>query len=45
MKFEVILNNWGNYKKGDVLNMHKSTGEACSKALKPYKDSKRNKTK
>lgn len=40
MKFEVILPKWGNYKKGDVLDMHPSTGKACSSAVKPYKEKK-----
>ena len=36
-KFEVTVNKWGNYKKGDVLDMHQSTGKACFKFVKPYK--------
>lgn len=37
MKFEVIIDKWGNYKKGDVLEMHPSTGKACNIAVKPFK--------
>jgi len=29
MKFEVTAKEWGNYKKGDVIEMHPTTGEAC----------------
>lgn len=40
MKFEVIVSKWGNYKKGDILDMHPSTGKACEKVVKPYKERK-----
>ena len=36
MKFEVTVDKWGNYKKGDVIEMHPSTGKACSKVVKPH---------
>lgn len=45
MKFEVILDKWGNYKKGDVLEMHPSTGNACKKAVKPFKEKSKRNTK
>lgn len=31
---------FGTYKKGDVLKMHPSTGEACSKFVEQFKKSK-----
>ncbi len=41
MKFEVTAIKWGNYKKGDVLDMHPTTGNACSKFVTPFiKDKK-----
>lgn len=41
-EFVVITEKFGNYKKGDVLLMHPSTGKACYKFVKP-KSSKKNK--
>ena len=36
VKLEVILNKWGNYKKGDTLELHESTAKGCiaNKAVK-----------
>lgn len=45
MKFEVIINKWGNYKKGDVLDMHPTTGKACSNVVKPFKEKKQKSNK
>tara|TARA_R110002051_G_C8769409_1_gene503336 strand:+ start:13931 stop:14068 length:138 start_codon:yes stop_codon:yes gene_type:complete len=41
MDFQVTVDKWGNYKKGDVLDMHPSTGKACSKVVKPYTHNKK----
>lgn len=43
MKFEVTANKWGNYKKGDIVEMHPTTGKACDDFVKPFKDKKRDK--
>ena len=45
MKYEVIAEKWGNYKKGDLLEMHQTTGDACRDFVKPYKESKKNNKK
>lgn len=39
MKFEV-LKKWGVYSKGDILEMHPTTGNACKGFVKPYKQKK-----
>lgn len=45
MKFEVTAKEWGNYRKGDVLEMHESTGKACYTVVKPYKDKEQKESK
>lgn len=39
VRVEVILNKWGNYKKGDTLELNKSTAKGCiaNKAVKLFK--------
>lgn len=39
-EYIVKVDSWGNYKKGDVLKMHPTTGDACIKYLDPVKKSK-----
>ena len=41
VKVEVILNKWGNYKKGDTLELNESTAKGCiaNKAVKIFKKS------
>jgi hypothetical protein len=40
VKVEVLTDDFGTYKKGDVLEMHESTAEACvvHKKVKILKD-------
>ena len=39
VKVEVIQEKWGNYKKGDTLELHESTAKGCiaNKAAKFFK--------
>ena len=39
VKVEVILEKWGNYKKGDTLELNESTAKGCiaNKAVKLFK--------
>jgi len=37
MKFQVTASKWGNYVKGDILEMHPSTGRACYEVVKLFK--------
>lgn len=39
-EYTVKVDVFGTYKKGDVLKMHPSTGNACSKFVEPLKKSK-----
>lgn len=43
MKYEVTVKKWGTYKKGDVLEMHPTTGDACKLYVKPLKEGKNKK--
>jgi len=42
MKVEVIKKKWGNYSKGDILDMHVTTAKGCiaNKFVKEYKEPK-----
>lgn len=33
VKVRVKIAKWGNYSKGDILEMHPSTAAACSKVV------------
>lgn len=44
-EFEVIVDKWGNYKKGDKLKLPMSTGMGCvaNKVLKKVTNNKKGK--
>ena len=38
VKVKVKVSKWGNYKKGDELEMHPTTAKACSKYVELVTD-------
>ena len=34
VKVEIITNHFGNYSKGEIIEMEKSTAQACAKSKK-----------